>query len=224
MGGVSSCSLVSTILLRTGRSETAVNGARALVTEPHQISRWSKKMQLRLATGMLFAIVYFCLFVFSNSLSSSPVEVIVCSLWLAVVLIALSVVDIETFSLPDTLVGALAGGGIFAVIMLDTSVLLQNVFAAITTGLFILAINWLYLHVRGRHGIGIGDAKLLAAGAIWLGGTGIVNGIFWACLTGFAHCLAKTGFKSRLSRTTKIPFGPHIALGIWLVWLFGPIQ
>ena len=74
--------------------------------------------------------------------------------------------------------------------------------------------------LRGREGLGAGDAKLLAAAGAWLGlaplpwvvllaaGAGLVVALVWA--------LAGT----RISAGTAIPFGPWLALVMWLLWLY----
>jgi len=143
---------------------------------------------------------------------------------LAVLLVTLSVVDIETFTLPDPLIATLAAIGLLVSYMQGSETLAWNTLSAVAVGLLVFGGNALYLAIRGQHGIGMGDAKLLAAGALWVGGLGILSVILWASLTGLAHCLAQAILGRRLQVRMKIPFGPHIALGIWIVWLFGPIQ
>ncbi|MBS5450189.1 MAG: prepilin peptidase [Coriobacteriia bacterium] len=67
----------------------------------------------------------------------------------------------------------------------------------------LLAAEALWRAMRGRHGIGLGDVKLLSALALWLG-PGIVAVLFLASLAGCAVSLA------RGQRT--FAFGPYIAL------------
>lgn len=173
-------------------------------------------------TSTLLGAAYACIFFFSTLSGIPAIEVAGPSLLLAAGLIMLSVWDIETYLLPDPVVVILAIGGIATLLMLDTGTLLQHSLAALAIGLLIVVMDRIYFQFRGRHGIGMGDAKLLAAGAIWIGAAGILTAILWACLTGLAHCLGFVALRQKLSGTLRIPFGPHIALGIWLAWLFGP--
>lgn len=188
----------------------------------HTIPLVARRLK-RLLTALLLASVYICILFYSTPNNPSPIEITAFSLLLAAVLIVLSIIDIETFSLPDPLVITLAVGGVVTCLVLGSGTLLQHSLAALAVGLLIVAVNLVYLRVRGRHGIGMGDAKFLAAGAIWVGASGILTAVLWACLTGLTHCLGVATLKKELSGNLKIPFGPHIALGIWLVWLFGPV-
>ena len=83
-------------------------------------------------------------------------------------------------------------------------------------GLSALAERWL-----GQPALGLGDAKLAAMGGAWLGLSGIGMAMALAVTSG-----AIVGLLGRVSGRLKprqaFPFGPFIALGIWLVWLSGP--
>ena len=84
-------------------------------------------------------------------------------------------------------------------------------------------VDLAYRSWRGRPGLGAGDAKLLAAGGLWLGLAGLPACLLWASLSGLAAVLVLAAGGTVLSPRTAIPFGPHLCLGIWLVWLFGPL-
>jgi len=80
----------------------------------------------------------------------------------------------------------------------------------------------LYRALRGREGLGRGDAKLLAASGAWLGAGALPQVVLGAAVTGLfaAGCLRLAGI--RLHAGSALPFGPFLALATWLVWLFGP--
>lgn len=83
--------------------------------------------------------------------------------------------------------------------------------AAVATG---------YRRLRGRDGLGLGDAKLAAAGGAWLGWTALPLMILIACGLAFIWIglrLARGG-QAVLSEAT--PFGPPLAVAIWSLWLF----
>ena len=77
----------------------------------------------------------------------------------------------------------------------------------------------LYRKVRGRDGLGAGDAKLLAAAGAWVGASGLPQVILFAAVAGLvaAACLRLAGV--RLGAASALPFGPFLALATWLVWL-----
>ena len=75
----------------------------------------------------------------------------------------------------------------------------------------------------GRDGLGVGDAKLLAAAGSWLGLGALPLVVLLAALVGlaFAGIAAATG--RAMLATSTLPFGAFLAASIWLVWLYGPM-
>ena len=88
-------------------------------------------------------------------------------------------------------------------------------------GLWLVA--WLYRRLRGREGIGLGDAKLLGAAGAWVGASGLPSVLAGAAIGGLAAAGALRLAGHRLDRHSALPFGPFLAAAAWLVWLFGPI-
>ena len=79
----------------------------------------------------------------------------------------------------------------------------------------------LYSRVRGRDGLGLGDAKLFAASGAWLGLEGLPAVLLVACGAAIVALLVMAWRSQALSATTRIPFGPFLAFGTWIVWLYG---
>lgn len=69
-------------------------------------------------------------------------------------------------------------------------------------------ISWAYLKIRGRDGLGMGDAKLLAASGAWVGWEGMPNILMLAASATLIIALLRG---HRLSSSTPIPFGPALA-------------
>ena len=182
----------------------------------------SASSKTTLTTYVSLTGFYLSIWLVSLMYDRQSVDAVWASLVLASLLILMSAVDLKTYTLPDRFVGILGVAGVAVCVVFNPETLAQNIFAAVFVGLLITAGNWFYFRTRGCDGIGMGDAKLLAAGTVWVGATGSLTVILWACLTGLAHCLSLAALKQKLSGNLKIPFGPHLALGIWLVWLFGP--
>jgi leader peptidase (prepilin peptidase)/N-methyltransferase len=77
--------------------------------------------------------------------------------------------------------------------------------------------------LRGREGLGFGDAKLLAAGGAWLSWQSVPSVVLIAAVLALAVVLGIALVRrTRLSAATRVPFGPYLAAAIWLVWLYGP--
>lgn len=140
-------------------------------------------------------------------------------------LLVLAEIDRQHFVLPDaiTLPLVLAGLGLAAV--MPSMQLLDHVIGAVVGfgALWLLAA--VYRRLRGRHGLGQGDMKLLAAAGAWLGWQGLASVVLIAAVSGLAGTLALTLLRggTRLSGSAAISFGPFLALGIWLTWVVGPI-
>ena len=73
----------------------------------------------------------------------------------------------------------------------------------------------------GQPALGLGDAKLAALGGAWLGPGGIAAAMALAVVSG-ALVGSTARLSGRLGPREPFPFGPFIALGIWLIWLIGP--
>jgi leader peptidase (prepilin peptidase)/N-methyltransferase len=86
------------------------------------------------------------------------------------------------------------------------------------------AIRKIYRLARGRDGLGMGDVKLLAASGAWISWDGLPSVLFIASATALAACLALRLLDLRLSGDERIPFGIFLAIGLWIVWLHGPIR
>ena len=65
------------------------------------------------------------------------------------------------------------------------------------------------------------DAHIFALGGAWLGPGGIAAAMALAVVSG-ALVGSTARLSGRLGPREPFPFGPFIALGIWLVWLTGP--
>jgi leader peptidase (prepilin peptidase)/N-methyltransferase len=135
-------------------------------------------------------------------------------------LFALAVCDAQTFQLPDALTLPLLLCGLAVTYGFDPQVLTDHALATATGYLAFRGIAAFYRWLRGRDGLGQGDAKLLAAGGAWLGLAALPNVVLIAALSGLL-LTALMGLRGRrLNAQMRLPFGPALALAIWLVWLY----
>jgi leader peptidase (prepilin peptidase)/N-methyltransferase len=136
-------------------------------------------------------------------------------------LVPLSAIDIRTFRLPDPLTLPLAAAGLLYYAITDVHALPRHALAAAIGFLSLYSIGILYRRIRGRAGLGLGDAKLFAGAGAWTGLAHIADVMLTASLLGLVYVSGKTLVRGSFDTQTKIAFGPFLALGIWLVWLYG---
>ena len=134
---------------------------------------------------------------------------------LALALIAIAVIDFRTFIIPDVISFPLiAGGMIFAVLLADWQ---QAALGAIIGYVGFVGLELAYKRLRGQDGLGRGDAKLLAAGGAWCGWYGLPFIILIASAAGLVHAVMISSASK--DEPVHLPFGPHLALGIFLTWV-----
>ncbi len=151
-------------------------------------------------------------------------EAITGSVVLAIGLIALSVIDLETMRLPDALTLPLAMSGLALAFWAGWAPTWEwRLAAAAGAYLIILMVAHIYEYARGRAGIGLGDAKLLAVGGAWLGPDGVPATLLYACAAGLIYAALRSLNGKPVQHDERLAFGPFLAAAVWLVWLYGPL-
>ena len=138
-------------------------------------------------------------------------------------LLALAWIDAEHMILPDRLTLPLILAGLGWTWFLAPDALTGHALGAVAGYLVFRLIALAYRRLRGRDGLGEGDAKLLAAAGAWVGWAGLGPVVLAAALGGLAVALVTAIRGRRIEATTAIPFGPCLAAGLWLVWLYGDV-
>lgn len=138
-------------------------------------------------------------------------------------LLLIAVIDAEHFWLPDRLTLPLAGTGLAAAAWAGEGAFTARVVGAVAGFAALVLIGVVYRRVRGREGLGGGDARLLAASGAWVGWMGLPSVLLWASAAGFSVVAARLATGSSVRGDDRLPFGTFLALGTWLTWLYGPI-
>ncbi len=139
-------------------------------------------------------------------------------------LLALALIDARHFILPDELTLPLGVAGLIVTFAIDKGQFAAHLAAALAGFAVLALVNGLYRRVRGHDGLGLGDAKLLAAGGAWVGLGGLTGIVLIASFTALAWALVQGGLRRHFSARMRIAFGPFLALGIWITWLYGPLE
>lgn len=142
---------------------------------------------------------------------------------LCAALLAMSMIDIETHLLPDSLTQPLLWAGL-AVNLSGTFASLHAAVIGAIVGYGVLwCIYWLFRFVRGIEGMGYGDFKLLAALGAWLGWTALPQIVLISAVTGAIVGLV-AAWLGRMRFEEPLPFGPFLAAsGILTLFVGSPL-
>ena len=135
-------------------------------------------------------------------------------------LILLAMIDFETGLLPDILTLPLIWTGLIA----NANGFFTSLESALYGAIFGYLALWTLYHLHrlatGKHGMGYGDFKLLAAIGAWLGWEMLPLVIFLSSTLGILSAIL--GILLRKMQTNKpIPFGPFLAIGGWFSCFWG---
>ena len=144
--------------------------------------------------------------------------------YLLLILAAICAIDARYGIIPDSLVLALVIGGMLQLFLSGNYDLMQHglevalVFAAAC--LFRATYRWL----RGQDGLGFGDVKFFAIAVLWIGIEGVPELLLAAVLSALASIVILRAEGFDIQGKQAISFGPHLAVGLWLTWIAGPLQ
>jgi leader peptidase (prepilin peptidase) / N-methyltransferase len=143
---------------------------------------------------------------------------------LAVLMVAIAVIDARRFIIPDELTAAALVLGLAYAAALDPDAWLSAVAWTLARGAapaaVFFAVRAGYRRWRGRDGIGLGDVKLAAVAGIWLDWPTIPVAVDIAAVAALGvYLILHIGFRRAVRRTTRLPFGLFLAPSIWLAWM-----
>ena len=159
-------------------------------------------------------------------------------------LVALAFLDAENLWLPDriTLPGIVLGIAYYIAYhglgsrhtnYVSTSVaiaawgcVISSISSALIAASIILLIRWLYKLIRHREGLGLGDAKLMAMLAAWLGLPGALLAFALGAILGALAGLVFLAIPSARTNpqswaTSKLPLGTFLCIGGIISSLWG---
>lgn len=147
--------------------------------------------------------------------------------WLAVAgtayaaaLLALAALDLRHFWLPDRITLPLVAVGLAINAVVERPGLQPSIIGALAAYAVLRLIAVAYRTVRGRDGLGGGDAKLLAAIGAWSGWMSLPFVLTGACLLGLALVGLDRLRGGAVAADTRVPLGALLAVAAWPAWLW----
>jgi leader peptidase (prepilin peptidase) / N-methyltransferase len=159
------------------------------------------------------------------SLYLLPAPVSIFAAIVAALAVFIAVVDLEHFVIPDAANLALLALGLALVVLeAPPSGALAALGDAVARGLAgggaLLLLRFVYLRLAGIEGLGLGDVKLAAAGALSLAWPTLPIALLIASIGGLLAIGARAlGSRKMPDRVAEIPFGAFLAPAIWLAFV-----
>jgi leader peptidase (prepilin peptidase) / N-methyltransferase len=143
-------------------------------------------------------------------------------------LLAISLVDLDHFIVPDSISLPLVPLGVGTVALLDHYGLSRvsfpdSVLGAVVGGGSMLALALVGRLIYGREALGMGDVKLMAAIGAWQGlHPALLLTVFGGSLLGSVVGIGSIAARGR-DRQAKLPFGPFLCGAALIAWVWGDV-
>ena len=140
------------------------------------------------------------------------------TLLLATILIPIVVIDYGRMIIPNTLNATLLIAGVLTQSVASNGDLTASLLGG---GLFFLifaAVRLSFFHFTGKAGLGFGDVKFAGAAGVWIGPPSLPIFMFLSSVSALVAFSTLT-LAGKATRTTRLPFGPFLALGLFCCWL-----
>lgn len=142
---------------------------------------------------------------------------------LGVTLLYLGLYDFKFRLLPDIVTLPLILVGLANAVWSDPP-LFDRVLGAVVGFAILPVLNMLYRAIRGREGIGLGDAKLLAGAGAWLGWLALPYVLLIASVLALASVLLAAGRRIGRMAAIPVPFGPFLAAAFFALFFWSLIS
>lgn len=130
--------------------------------------------------------------------------------------LALAQIDARTYLLPDRLTQPLIWLGLLYHALYQQDNLTDALFGAVVGYLSLWLVRLGYLFFTGKEGLGMGDAKLLAALGAWCGWQALSMILLGASLMGIGCWIALHLLRG--AQVPQIAFGPWLGLAGWIIF------
>jgi leader peptidase (prepilin peptidase)/N-methyltransferase len=159
------------------------------------------------------------------SFATLPLTPAIFSALLSALAIWIARVDLEQLIIPDLANIAVAALGL-AFILIETPAgarveeLSDALMRGIAAGALLFLMRFAFQRFAGKEGLGLGDVKLMAAGAVILSWASLPYALVMAAAAAILVVVLRGIRKGAwLDRETEIPFGAFLAPAIWAAFL-----
>jgi leader peptidase (prepilin peptidase)/N-methyltransferase len=135
-------------------------------------------------------------------------------------LIALIMIDLDTFLLPDDITLPLLWLGLIANSFELFTTLSSALWGAVAGYIVLWSVYKLFKLITGKEGMGYGDFKLLAALGAWMGWQMLPQIILLSSLVGAVIGVGMILLRGH-NKNIPIPFGPYLAIAGWIAFIWG---
>lgn len=135
-------------------------------------------------------------------------------------LYVLALYDWHYFRLPNVFTAMFALLGLLYLLATPDINMAHHIIGGFIGLVFFPLLNLAYRGLRGRDGIGMGDAKFLAGIGLWLGWQSLPYVLLVASLAGLLFAGICWARNIKITNKTKLPFGTFLGFSAWLIWLF----
>jgi leader peptidase (prepilin peptidase)/N-methyltransferase len=188
-----------------------MSGNETVSTRPTTAYWWQSCAAVLAAAAISFALLPAMSALFSTLLAGIAI-------WIAWV-------DLDRLIIPDLANAAMAALGLLLVIIeTPTGARMEWISDAlmrsIVAGGLLFLVRLAFARMAGKEGLGLGDVKLMAAGATFLSWTSLPYSIVLAAAAAMM-VIALRAIRQRAwhHRETEIPFGAFLAPAIWIAFL-----
>lgn len=141
-----------------------------------------------------------------------------CTAVLFTALILISWSDLRSHRISNWLTLPLGAFGLATAAFVSSSELASSALAALLGFLSFYLIATLYRRLRGYDGLGLGDAKLLAAAGAWLGPVYLAPVVFVSAVLALVAALILRLLGRQVSLQSTLPFGPFLSASFFGFW------
>lgn len=135
------------------------------------------------------------------------------------ILLLLAILDWRHFWLPDKLTLPLAFLGLTLGLWVNDVPMFDRVIGAAAGYGLLVGIELGYQALRGRAGLGRGDAKLFGALGAWLGWQALPFLLLFASVLGLVVALVSLTMGGKVGRMTRVPLGTFLCLAALPAWM-----
>lgn len=133
-------------------------------------------------------------------------------------LLTLAVLDARCLWLPDALTLPLAALGLTLGDWFLPAPFPDRVIGAVAGAMFLALLAFAYRKLRGREGLGLGDAKLLGAIGAWMGWQALPIVLLVASIAALLWVLVMRVAGRSVDAQTRIPLGTFLCLAVVPTW------